>query len=425
MDAALRDLALRALDRMTASGFEHAQATATAVREDEVNIEDNQPSLLRSVESLKLALVGVVEGRRAVTETNDVRPEAIAGCIDDLLAAARSAPTDAANRVSSGQRQRIVQGPQRADLDLLTGKAAELLAFYGELPKISVRNSWASHSLVRSHTLTTGGSDLEASVGSYSLLAFALARDGTRVTSMQVAEGRCHDLEGHASGYFGIDEEMRSLEQQLGARPMGEKFVGDVVLAPQAVRDLVAWFLAQLGDEALIAGCSLYRDQVGQGVASSLLSLRSRFDAPGVAALSSDGFVAAPVEILREGRLQTLTPSLYGSLKTGLAHVPTAAAGWEIAAGDSSRAQLVSQTAQGALVGRFAMGRPGANGDFAGVIKNSFRIVDGRIEHPLAETMICGNVGAMLRDVVGVSRERRDTGDFVLPWLRVTGLHFS
>jgi PmbA protein len=71
------------------------------------------------------------------------------------------------------------------------------------------------------------------------------------------------------------------------------------------------------------------------------------------------------------------------------------------------------------------MGRPSASGDFSGVIKNSFVIRDGEAGAALSETMISGNVAQMLRDVSAVSAERIDTGSWVLPWLRVEGLHFS
>jgi PmbA protein len=129
--------------------------------------------------------------------------------------------------------------------------------------------------------------------------------------------------------------------------------------------------------------------------------------------------------VLRDGVLMTLTPSLYGSRKTGLRHVPTAAGGWEIAAGELSRAQLVSAVPRGALVGRLSMGMPASNGDFSGVIKNSFLIEGGVVGPALSETMISGNMAQMLRDVAGVSRERLDLGALLLPWLRISGLHFS
>ena len=71
------------------------------------------------------------------------------------------------------------------------------------------------------------------------------------------------------------------------------------------------------------------------------------------------------------------------------------------------------------------MGRPAANGDFSGVIKSSFEIVDGALGDPLSEVMISGNMADMLRQVEAVSSESLDTGDEDLPWIRIGGLHFS
>jgi PmbA protein len=205
----------------------------------------------------------------------------------------------------------------------------------------------------------------------------------------------------------------------------GGKFVGDVVLSPMAVATLLGWFQGQVSDLALISGSSMFRDHVGELVASPMLSLASRFDAPGVVAVSADAFVAEPVQLLAQGCLQTLTPSLYGSRKTGLAHVPTASSGWELQAGATPLAELLHGVPRGAVVGRLSMGSPAANGDFSGIIKNSFAMDGGIVGTALSETMINGNVAQMLRDVVAVSAERIDTGGWCMPWVRVSGLHFS
>jgi PmbA protein len=86
---------------------------------------------------------------------------------------------------------------------------------------------------------------------------------------------------------------------------------------------------------------------------------------------------------------------------------------------------MVGGVQHGALVGRLSMGQPAPNGDFSGVIKNSFLIEGGALGPALSEVMISGNMAQMLRDVVAVSAERLDTGQTLLPWLRVEGLHFS
>lgn len=425
MAPVLREKAVSALALMKARGFDQAQVTASSTRQDELNIADNEPSLLRSTDVSRLSLTGIVDGRRASTNLTDMRDEAVRAGIGALLAAAHAAPQDPANRVSSGQKARIVQGPQQADVDLLTAKAREILDFvHRETPKVMLRESVAAHNLSHSHTLTSAGSELEAQVGCHTMSVFGVAREDQKVSSFQYTGGACHDLDRHATDYFAISEVLRDLERQIHTRPFAGKFVGDVVLTPPAVADFVNWFLGQLCDNALISGSSLYRDRVGEPVGSRLLTLGSRFDAPGMLALTADAFVAPPVEILRDGVLKTLTPSYYGSLKTGIAHVPVAS-GWELAAGETPREKMVSDTKRGALVGRLSMGTPQSNGDFSGVIKNSFAIEEGKLGHALSETMITGNVAQMLRDVVAVSRERIDTGAYLLPWLRIRGLHFS
>jgi PmbA protein len=279
---------------------------------------------------------------------------------------------------------------------------------------------------VQSCTLTSGGSSLQGALGHYELGAFGMARDGARSSSFNFAGG-CADslVGGPVADRFGLDDMLRAMTRSVHAQPVGERFTGAVVLTPRAVGSLLMWFLGQLSDAALIAGTSVYRGSVGQRVASPLLTLTSRFDGPGVSPFSSDAFALAPVTLLERGTLQCLTPSLYGSRKTGLLHVPVGGDGWEIGAGSTPLEALIGGVPHGALVDRLSMGRPAANGDFSGVIKNSFLLHDGTVGHALSETMISGNVAQMLRDVSAVSSERIDTGTEVLPWLRVEGLHFS
>ena len=64
----LQDTAERVLWQMRSQGFDAAQVTVSATRQDELNIAHDEPSLLRSNEALRLALVGVIDGRKASTE---------------------------------------------------------------------------------------------------------------------------------------------------------------------------------------------------------------------------------------------------------------------------------------------------------------------------------------------------------------------
>jgi PmbA protein len=426
-DASLQDVAERALALMRAQGFDEAQVDASLKRHDEVNFAHDEPSLLRSTETCKVALLGIVDGRRASTELTELDEASLRERIASLAADAASAPHDDANAVSSAQHSRIVQGPQQGDLALLAETVRELLEFRArEVPQFRLEEGYAAYTLLRSHTVTSRGSDLACSAGWYSISVAGTARDGKAASSFNYAGGATHQLADRpVQEMFGIGTMLHDTVRQIHTRAIDQKFVGEVVLTPAAIEDLIDWLHGQIGDLQLIAGSSLYRDEVGSTIASPLLTLKSRFDAPGVVAQSADAFVAQPLDVLRAGVLLTLTPTLYGSRKTGLPHVPVASGGWELVAGTMPRAEIIAGVARGALVGRLSMGRPAVNGDFSAVIKNSFAIRDGAVGPALAETMISGNVAQMLRDVSAVSQERLDTGATLLPWLRIGGLHFS
>lgn len=424
----LQEVAERALAALRAAGFDAAQAGASRSRLAELNIAHDRPSLARSTEVERLALLGLIDGRKASTELSGFDDESIRARAASLFADARSAPPDEANAVSAGQRARIEHGPRESDPALLGDKVEELLEFRArETPTFALQEGTVAHTRSQSLLLTSGGSELSCDLGFHSMTVFGTAREGGKVSSFNHAAGTSHELRGtHATELFGIGEMLRDTVRQVDARAFPGKFVGEVVLAPTAVADLVGWLLGQIGDVQLIADSSLYRDAVGTRIASPLLSLSSRFDAPGVAAISADAFACAPLDIVREGRLTSLAPSLYASRKTGLAHVPVPpSGGWEVEAGATPRAALIAAVERGALVGRLSMGNPAANGDFSGLIKNSFELRDGRVGPALSQAMISGNVARMLREVLAVSRERIDSGALALPWLRIGGLHFS
>jgi PmbA protein len=423
----LQTSAEQALQGMRRQGFEHAQVSVSRSQRHEVCVAHNEASLLRSALSHKVQLTGLLDGRRAGIEGSELDAQSVQALVQGLWASVAAAPQDDANAVSVAQSAQVTRGPQEADTGALADAMRELLDWRAQqTPSVMLEEALAGHTRVQACTLTTGGSALSCTLGWYDAGAFGMAREGARSSSFNFAGGNADSLAGvPIVERFGLDGMLRAMTRSVHAEPVGERFTGAVVLTPRAVGSLLGWFLGQLSDQALINGSSVYRTSLGQGVASPLITLASRFDAPGVSPFSADGFALAPVTLLDRGTLKCFTPSLYGSRKTGLAHVPVVSEGWEILAGTTPLDALLAGVSRGALVDRLSMGRPSANGDFSGVIKNSFAVRDGEVGHALSETMISGNVAQMLRDVSAVSAQRIDMGDTVLPWLRVEGLHFS
>lgn len=431
METTLIDGAEQALAAMRAAGFAHAQVTLRRTRLSEVNANNDEASLLRSHEQAQLVLQGLVEQRKAATVVDAALLQdtpALQQTLARLRADAMAAPADEANAVSAGQQVQIVQGPQEPDLDALVDTMQALLAWRSaHTPGFRLGEAAVTHRHVAGCTLTSGGSRIQTTIGSCGIDAIGAARDGARASSFTFAGGHCHDLRAQAPHErFGIGTMMLDAVASLSPQPLQRKFTGDVVLSPLALASLLEWLLGQLGDDRLISHSSVYRERVGQRIAAPALTLRSRFDGAGVAAVSADAFACPPVQPLQAGVLTTLLPSLYGARRTGLAHVPAAAdGGWAVDGGDQPLAELLAGVREGALVGRFSMGAPAPSGDFSGVIKNSF-LIEGGVRGPaLAETMVAGNMAQMLQDITAISRERIDYGGWWLPWVRISGMHFS
>ena len=419
-------IAERALEAMQKTGFNAAQVSVSISEKDEFNVNHNNPSLLRSTEDHGINLVGILDHRKASMTLTDLGKGAIDAGIQELFERTRFAPRDEANAVAEDQTAVFEQGPVEGDMDLLTRKVRELLAFRADkTPKVQIEEASAVHKFARETLLTTAGTRLSCKVGSYSLSVMATASENGKASSFNYTGGVANDVsEAHASKLFGIGDMLMETEQQIDAGPIGGNFVGDIILAPTAVSDLLGWLLSQLRDHALIAGTSLFKDRVGQQIANEMLTVRSRFDAPGHATYTTDGFLTPPLTLVEKGRLNHLLPSLYGSLKTGITHTP-ASSGWSIDKGGISRDDLVACIAKGAMVNRLSMGSPGPNGDFSGVIKNSFMIEGGGIGRALSETMIAGNMAKMLNNIAGISSEHLDLGTEDFPWIRINNLNFS
>jgi PmbA protein len=432
MPAALEVLGLharQALSALRAAGYAQAQVRVVESDLTELNIAHNAPSLLRSTLAQRVQLVGLQDGRRSATEIGSLDATDIAAAARQLFEDGQSSPADPAHSLPAHQRARIVQGPQDADADTLAAAVQELLDWRAvHAPSMRLQEGAAEHRLTRSVLLNTEGSEVHTSVGAEGLSAIGAAHDGQRSSSFAYTGGHTHALaSAPAHEHFGIGRMMLDAVASTQPTRIAAPFDGEVVLAPEAVTALLGWLLSQLGhgnDAPLVGGSSIFLGRVGERIAMPALALHSRFDAPGVCALSTEGDVCAPVSVLAGGMLQTLLAGRYASAKTGLPRVPSVG-GWRVPPGPDSEGALVAGVAHGAWVGRLSMGNPASNGDFSGVVKNSFLIENGRLGPALSETMVSGNVAQMLQDISGVGSTLHDFGAWAVPWLRVRGLHFS
>ncbi|MBN2439709.1 MAG: hypothetical protein JXJ04_00125 [Spirochaetales bacterium] len=70
-------------------------------------------------------------------------------------------------------------------------------------------------------------------------------------------------------------------------------------------------------------------------------------------------------------------------------------------------------------------GTPNHKGDFSTVAKNSYYIENGKIQYPVNETMITGNIADVFMNILAVSKERINFGSGIFPWVLAGGITVS
>ena len=59
------------------------------------------------------------------------------------------------------------------------------------------------------------------------------------------------------------------------------------------------------------------------------------------------------------------------------------------------------------------------------VWQNSYYIENGRIQYPVSETMISGNLIEMMHNIIDISQERVNYGSGIYPWIGFSGVTIS
>ena len=261
----------------------------------------------------------------------------------------------------------------------------------------------------------------------YQFGAMFSAKDGACVTSFNYSGAASYEpferlLDVGTVGRL-LDETLRS----FGARPVPEKFVGDVIITPDCLRHLAGTIAGALSGYALMAGTSPYKGRRGDAIASPCFSLlnrpRSR-DFPEGSSFDEFGVPTRDVDVVKEGVLSDFLVDFYVSRKLGLEQT---AGVWNfvVPAGERSIADIIAGTRRGVVLSRFSGGQPNNNLDFSGVAKNSFYVENGEIRQALSETMVSGNFQELLKNITAVSRETINFGDHAYPFLAASGVTIS
>ena len=397
----------------------------------ELYYESGKISMLRTVVSNQLA-VKLIDGQKAGTAAlNSIDADAMKHAVKEAKAAAVIATPDPAEGIAEKQENKAFAfGTDAVDRDALYTSLTTFLADVQDAyPKISFDSFSVSHVAGEHVYRNSNGVELSEKDGAYRYGGMFMARDEHRASSFNYFGGFVENLDAPLLGLAMNRQILAHSERELEAEPLSGKFIGDLLIAPPCLEDILGALLAMfISDGVLINKTSPWRNKLGELVASPLLTLALKpLDERLVARsfLTDDGYVAQNEPLITKGVLENFCLSRYGAARTGGRRSGTTSGNLVVEPGATPYKELIGNVERGILLGRFSGGSLSANGDFAGVAKNSFLIENGKIVRPLSETMISGNLADFFRDLKGVGDEQINDGSTLLPWVLGTGVVIS
>ena len=427
----LKMIADKALAALKDNGADKAQCSVRFTETHEFNVDGGKFSLFRTLFDNSLTLTAVKDDRKGSVGINRLDDESIAAAAVNCLAIAESGAADPAWAFAEkSENGTFTEGSPEADLDLLFDRTEELMNdIKAQFPLILMEQMIVTHK--KRHTVfkNSFGVEYEVLSGNYEIELMFSAHEGEKSSSFFGSGVYTDRLDTPFMELGTIREDLANVSKQLETKPLAGKFTGVAVLPPSSLGTFIGSALSNFtADGTLLDGTSPWKDSLGKVVADPAITISAApLDERIVCGerFTGEGFRSENYDIIKDGVLESFMLSGYVANKTGLPRAKNSSYAIVMKPGDTAYADIIAGIERGILVGRFSGGEPGTSGDFSGVAKNSFLIENGKITCALSETMISGNLGDLLKNVVAISSEVVCDGATVLPYVAFGGVTVS
>lgn len=416
-----------ALQRLKEAGADKASVEIVVSDKHELNTETNSVKLLRSTENVILSLNYIKDHKKGSLAINKYDEVSIDEAVKSVVNLSNASPVDEAYDIAPVADGEFICGIMSPDLDAVYDALYEFTQeVQSEYPKI-LGDAVLSYDFKKRYIINTNGLNITESKGIYNFMMMFSAKDKDKITSFNYTGASTDDLKGKLLELGQLGELLIQTEKELEAKPLGDKFVGDVIITPHCMNDVIGMYAGiALTDGPMISGTSLLKEKLNECVASEKLTWHSnpKSIVSGYA-VTPDGIEAEDMTVIEKGVLKSFILSQYGGNKTGLGYSKNLGQAYVIEPGDNAFKDMLKAVKKGVLLCRFSGGMPGPDGTFSGVAKNSFYIENGEVKFPMSETMISGNLFKMMNDIKGISTEQVNFGDSQMPYVYTTGVTIS
>lgn len=280
--------------------------------------------------------------------------------------------------------------------------------------------------------LNSQGAECKNSSTVFSGFISVNARDGERVSTAHESRSSCQmelDPEKIAGKACRIALDSRGGEPVETGSMM-------VVLDHQAAAGLLSTFTQAINGDNVQRGRSIYAGKEGEQVAADGLHIYDDGTINGGLYSSHGDGEGTPTQrttLIKDGVLQNFIYDIYTAQK---GNMESTGNGMRTSYADMPSVSLsnllvefenypdINEVQEGCLV-TDVLGAHTANpisGDFSVEAMNAFLIKDGEIEGPVKKAMLSGNIFEILKDVKGISGEKRQLGPFIIPQLLCSNL---
>jgi len=426
-----KEIAVFTLDALKKAGADHAQCVVTTGLSEEIDAENSEFTKMISLFDAGVAMKAIKDGKKGTMFINSLNEEDIIKAAEECVAAANASVVDDAVRIAElTENKSFEKGVLSPDKEKFFFRIKEYVdEIKKTYPQIVLEQLIADYSCAETVFMNTNGVEFNYKNGYYSLTPMFSAHDGEKTTSFIYFEIAFTSLEDSIIELAGQRDIFDQTVKLLDAEAFTGKFEGQAIIVPSCLADFISMAVGNfVSDGTIIDGTSPWRNMLGQKVASDCLTLSvNPLDECMVVGerITDDGYISENYDIIKNGVLESFCLSDYAARKTGESRAKNSSSCYVVAPGEQSLDEIIKSTEKGILVCRFSGGSPAINGDFSGVAKNSFLIENGRISKPITETMISGNIAAMLKNISGISKEVICDGHTKLPWIRFDGITVS
>lgn len=425
-----REFVKSVINKMLDKGADKAQCGLSFSDKQELNIHSGEISLLRNTVNTSLTLLAIIDNRKGTISINKLSDEEVEDAVNQVISLAKSSQDEPANDIAPMQKaEDFVSGPMEPDLDAMYERIDEFNKSVSEkYPEIILEEVIIDHNKATYYFANSNGVDYTTTQGEYSFSPMFTAKRGAKTSSFNYTYLALESLDKPILECGTVEDVIRQSSEQLDPKTIKGKFIGDIIITPDCITDFIGYITNYLYDYSLISKKSIYLDKLDSQIADPKLTLYSHPYSKELISkyfITSDGFKAQNMTLIKDGILKSYLLSLYGANKTGLDRAVNEGGCYIMEPGDKSFEALVKSVDRGILLSRFSGGNPNDKGDFSGVAKNSYYIENGEIKYPVSEVMISGNLAEMLMSLKDISKERVNFGWKVMPWVQFGNINIS